>query len=143
MLDLNKDKLVCMIVIDDVISERTSNPPVHVNGCVRAFVLQDRSTQEVNGMWRWKYSEEKRSWHGVVPWPRVSLQADIDKLVSGLTGGFKALASKAGLDPDVVVTCHFPPDDEGDPLRTILWLEKNDLMEIKVVDINTKEKSVQ
>jgi hypothetical protein len=124
----NEEKLLCHIVLDDDVADELSDRagPAFFRG----FIVQDRASGVVALKYRFRCERPDESfWFHVKP----SNQQDeiVDRLcctmllvlIQGATLAGKTLPSNA-------IKFFYPPDDEGDALRTIEWLKEKDLIEI-------------
>lgn len=129
----NKERLLCMMVLDDDLAPALS--PLAGPAFWRAFIVQNRKTGEVLVKFRFKYKNGERSWYAVTAKDKQNAEAEATRLRCGLEDVLR-LALRAvplDIDPERVdhaVQCFYPPDDEGDPGKTIIWLEQRDLIEI-------------
>ena len=120
MLNLNKEKLLCYIDTDDEIAERMIG--MKFEGCLRAFIVQDRQSGAIRCTWRIKRPQNGgfvRSWHTITtdrPDPAEYLRENVVKVFEQMTAKTK---------------CFFPPDDGGDGMLTARWLEKQGLVFLK------------
>jgi len=116
----NEEKLLCLLLIDDSVAHELS----YLAGPAfwRGFVVENRVTGEVCMRQRFKYKTHT-SW-SVIRSPGEYLPGTIAALMVG------ALACK-GIAADKLHS-FYPPDDDGDPFKTIEWLTQRDLIEEKV-----------
>lgn len=126
MWDANKDKLICMLVVDDKLAEAVMGKTV--SGYWRGFVMQNRETGEVRGEYRFKYANGDRNWHKITM-PSIT---DPEKAKEKIHESMEQVLNTANelLGLPFRVEAFFPPDDGGDPVKTIEWLEKKDLIEV-------------
>lgn len=123
----NKEKLLCLIVLDDGIVQKMmpGAPPAFC----RAFIVQNRDTGLIYCKYRFKHADG-RNWYRIVP---EEQNADtVEVLRRGFEITFKTATAMAGGDYENAFQCFYPPDDKGDPGKTIIWLEQKDLIEISV-----------
>lgn len=121
MWDTRKQKLRCFMTIDDRLGEHFGHAGV---AYWRAFILEDRATGEVFGLYRFKHKDGSRNWIRLTPHGQG--QAAAETLRCGLEDVINTAASSVGLP--YRAECFYPPDDEGDPQKTIDWLLKYDLI---------------
>lgn len=128
--EAEREKLRCMLVIDDSIGERLSNRAGRA--FFRAFIVEDRATGAVQMKFRWKYRDPDETSWGRVTTDKRGAKA-VDFLQSGMAKTLTtALSMIAGTGaPAAVVHAFYPPDDGGDPGSTIIWLDMKDLIEIR------------
>lgn len=62
---LNKQKLLCFMLVDDALGEKILGPSANGIAFWRAFIVEDRQTGEVSGFWRFKYPDGNRSWYSL------------------------------------------------------------------------------
>jgi hypothetical protein len=136
--DLSKEKLRCLIVLDDVVAGRLSCKagPAYW----RAFITEDRTTHRVHAEFRFKYDNGEKNWFRSQPKVQISPEATIEELRCGMEDimkkGFKVFGIDAAA-PENAIQCYYPPDDGGDPMKTIIWLEQQDLIEVTVETISS------
>jgi len=131
--NLNQEKLLCLMVLDDALATRidsTAGPAYW-----RAFILEDRETHQVYAQYRFKYEDGKRCWFELRPKNQSSVEAVTEYLRCAVEDVIRTGLEIFGVDTaeaNEAIHCHYPPDDQGDPLKTIVWLEQQDLVEISV-----------
>ena len=131
--DLNKEKMRCLMVLDDVVAGRLSCAagPAYW----RAFIMEDRATHLVRGEFRFKYDNGEKNWFQSQPKVQTSPGAEVEKLRCELEDILKKALEIFGLNAAAVenaIQCYYPPDDGGDPAKTLIWLEQQDLIEFTV-----------
>jgi hypothetical protein len=132
MWDTSKQKLLCFMLIDDSLGEKIYGPEAKGIAYWRAFIVEDRKTGEVMGMYRFKHPDGTRNWVHIKPKnPAEKRDAVVARLRCGLEDTINIAAKVAGLPNRV--QCFYPPDDGGDAGKTIIWLEQHDLIEISRV----------
>ncbi len=129
----DKEKLLCLVVLDDDLAQRLSVGAS--DAFFRAFIVKNRETNEITMKFRFSYLTGERSWYEVaakseIADPRAYLEGAIRKI---LMLGLQAFAPEVRV-PDEAVSLFRPPDDEGDPFKTIEWLHERDLIEVKAIE---------
>jgi hypothetical protein len=131
--DLNKEKLRCLVVLDDDVASKLSCAagPAYCRG----FILENRETHEVFALYRFKYEDGERNWFRLIPKEQTSVEAAVEdlrlKIETVLNLAIMVFGVKEKAAKDAILS-FYPPDDEGDPAKTIIWLEQQDLVEITV-----------
>lgn len=131
--DLTKEKMRCLMVLDDVVAGKlscTAGPAYW-----RAFIMEDRTTHLVHAEFRFKYDSGKRDWFRNQPKEQTSPDAVTEELRCGLEDMMKKGFEVFGVDAEAAenaIRCYYPPDDGGDPAKTLIWLDQQDLVEITV-----------
>lgn len=131
--DLNKEKLRCLIYLDDSLAGRLSCTAGSMYWC--AFILENRTTHQVSAQFRFKYVGGEKNWFQIHPKEQTNPEAVIADLRCNLEGVIKIALQVFGVETEAIenaIRCYYPPDDEGDPSRTLLWLDQQDLVEIEV-----------
>ena len=138
--DLDKNKMRCFMVLDDSLGPRLSRNAAPAFW--RAFILEDRTTHEIYAKMRFSYISGEKTWFQLrpnqnLPQDQLDLTEDqiVESLRCGLEDAIKLANSLMGIDPVTVehaIKCFYPPDDQGDPVKTIIWLEEQNLIEIEV-----------
>lgn len=131
--NLNEEKMLCLMVLDDSLAKRLSEKAGHAYW--RAFILENRTTHRVYAQYRFRYEDDERSWFQIQPREQESLEVAIARLRCGLEDVIRTGLAVFGVEASMIenaIHCYYPPDDQGDPLKTIVWLEEQDLVEIKV-----------
>jgi len=129
--DLSKEKMLCLMMIDDSIAHKLSSTagPAFWRG----FILEDRETHKVSGQFRFSYEGGEKTWFKVSPPHQTGPKEAAAELRCKLEDVLRlACRMMGGEMPEDGILCFYPPDDEGEPLRTILWLEERDLVEVTV-----------
>jgi hypothetical protein len=126
----NTEKLLCLVLLDDKYAPRLSDRAGQA--FARAFIVEDRASGEIRMMFRFRYKDpDERSWYEARPDQKKGIEAveflrhaiqDVWVTATAMLGGRRL--------PDDAVKAFYPPDDGGDPGRTIIWLEMQDLVEI-------------
>jgi len=98
----------------------------------RAFILEDRETREITGRYRFKYPNGEKTWTEIAPKIQDREQA-FEKIRFTLELVMNTVMKWLHLS--YKIECFYPPDDKGDPLKTITWLEEKDLVEVTRVDL--------
>lgn len=138
--DLNKEKLRCVVVVDDEVAGKLCSHPGPAY--YRGFILEDRETHRVFALYRFKYDDGERSWFRLDPKEQNGVEAMVEHLRCGVEDVLKLGLLVFGVDARLLenaITFHYPPDDEGDPMKTIVWLEGQDLAEITVEKTSQNE----
>lgn len=138
--DLAKEKMRCLMVLDDVVAGRLSCKagPAYW----RAFITEDRTTHLVHAEFRFKYDDGERNWFRNQPKVQISPEAAIEKLRCEMEDIMKTSFEVFGIDAaatENAIQCYYPPDDGGDPMKTIIWLEQQDLVEVTVETTSPEE----
>ncbi len=137
--DLNKEKLRCFMVLDDDLAMklvRTAGPAYW-----RGFIMEDRETHLITAVHRFSYADGAKSWFGIKVKEQIGPEEAIHGLCCALEDAIKIALSIFGVEPAVTeeaVYCFYPPDDEGEPTKTMIWLEQQGLVEI---EINRRDES--
>jgi hypothetical protein len=125
----NEERLLCMMLLDDGIAPRLS---VRAGPAFwRCFIVQNRKTGIIYAKYRFRYKDpEEDRWYHIVPATQDAntLQGTREKIEAT----YRLAVSIAGEAPENAIQCFYPPDDGGDHMKTIIWLEQQDLIEIKV-----------
>lgn len=129
--NIRKEKLLCHMLLDDGIAQRVV--PGAAPAYWRAFIVQDRETGIISAKFRFRKPNGDRDWHEIIP----ALQNDqtVQRLRRSLEAVLRTgLLLVQGINPEHAIKSFYPPDDGGDPNRTIIWLEQQDLIEEKPLD---------
>jgi hypothetical protein len=127
--DATKDKLICFMLVDDSLGEAICGPEAKGIAFWRAFILEDRQTGEVHALWRFKYPDGRRSWTEILckDKSRDDAQTYIRCALEDIINRASAIFNLPHK-----VECFYPPDDGGDPKKTLLWLDERDLIEFRI-----------
>jgi hypothetical protein len=125
-VELWKDELLMMVVVDDKASDRIFGQ--HVDAYIRGFILRDRNTGEVHGLMRFKYPDGHRSWTEI----RLNEHREnpAEYIREGFEKTFGLTTSFIGMRNAVRV--FRAPCSGMTPEETLEWLLKEDLVELKV-----------
>jgi hypothetical protein len=138
MIELNKEKVLCMLVLNDdlgaALSDRASD------AFWRGFITQNRATGEINGKMRFKYIDPpETSWMACdlsAENQRKSVAERVACLQEGIEciilGSIQERHAENLAPPKGAFTTHWPPDDGGDLMATVRWLEEMDLINVRV-----------
>lgn len=132
MWNASEDKLLCFMLVDDAYASKLS--PRAAEAFWRGFIVQNRKTGLVHALIRWHYTtatpgQTERKWSNFAP----NTQQNVDMAVAELRCGIEDMLRKGAeaigvhLPPEAII-CFYPPDDEGDYKRTIIWLEAKNLI---------------
>jgi|SRR5215831_16007919 len=124
----DEEKMLCLIVLDDDIGQAIS--PIAGDAFFRAFILENRKTGVVSCKFRFRYKDHD-SWYEITPGSPKSRAERVTELQEGMEKVIsQTLARRIGIPkfPPNLLVSHFPPDDEGDPQKTIEWLLAKDLI---------------
>jgi hypothetical protein len=130
----NNQKLIVLMVLDDEVGKAVTLDTAG-EAFFRAFIVEDRTTQEISCNFRFRYAKGD-SWYSIGPRPHSSRAERVADLEEGMrfvlrTALGKLVEDVGGLEvPDNIITSYFPPDDEGDGMKTIAWLIEKDLMRV-------------
>jgi hypothetical protein len=101
----------------------------------RGFILENRTTRAVHALFRFKYKNGNRNWFSMQPKQKGDRETTMHALRCSLEDNIKLAMKVFGIPPEVAaqaIECFYPPDDEGDPGKTVIWLEQRNLIEIHV-----------
>ena len=104
----------------------------------RAFIVQNRKTGIISAKMRWNYIGKGRSWIEVEPSSQGNPEQMLEHLRCSLEDIIKTALIVFGVDQhdaENAIHCFYPPDDGGDPAKTIIWLEQHDLIEVRAEKI--------
>jgi hypothetical protein len=132
-----KDKLICFMLVDDSLGIKVCGPSAKGIAFWRAFILEDRQTGEIHAVWRFKYPDGNTSWTEITCTNGLSGDAAKNHLRCALEDVINKANDVFGLPQKV--ECFYPPDDGGDPGKTLLWLDEHDLIEFRVEKIDPKK----
>lgn len=130
-IELNKEKLVALIIVDDEIGQMLSSKASET--FVRAFIVEDRQTGEISARMRFRYDDHD-AWIGISPSAenqKLSRAELVSRFQEGIEMTFRgAMTAMSGgiVPPKKVIDCRYPPDDEGQPMRTVKWMQEQDLI---------------
>jgi hypothetical protein len=118
-------RLICLMTLDDEVDVALSRTDSHF---FRAFIVEDRTTHRISANMRFKTEDR-------VCWYRVKLKEDgqqkksrAEKVAHFQEGLEQVLAeslahlANGAPPPKGWITCHYPPDDEGNWQKTADWL---------------------
>ena len=131
--DGETEKLLCHVVLNDVFAKFLSSRAG--DAYFRAFIVENRASGIVSMKFRFRYKEpDEASWFRVCEDRRGPEAAE--SLLDGITR-ILTMALTIALPgcPDEAVRPFYPPDDGGDPARTVIWLEMQDLVTISVAPL--------
>lgn len=137
MWETDKQKLLCHMLVNDKYAKILS--PLAGGAFWRAFIVQDRVSGRVKAMFRFKY-EDHSNWFEMNPSDQGETQAVIAKLRCSLEDVLmQAVKIMLGMEcvPEDFIECFYPPDDGGDPQKTIQWLLERDLIEVRSIEEET------
>lgn len=132
-VNFGEEKLVCLMVLDDSFAHKlscTAGPAFW-----RGFILENRTTHRIRALMRFKYENEERSWFETNPSEEREREAEIARLRCGIEDVLKIGLAVWGFETaeiETAIHCFYPPDDQGDPLKTFIWLEQQGLIEFTV-----------
>jgi hypothetical protein len=143
----SEEKLLCHFLLDDGVAHRLNlcDRPV---AFLRGFIVQDRKTGKITCKYRF-HQPDGKSWYHIEATNAEdnNLAYFMDRLKPGLTMATKVFAIGAKkVTPeqsamlDGAIHFFYPPDDGGDPDKTLQWLIEKDLVEIKGVKVAKTEK---
>jgi hypothetical protein len=128
---IDKEKLLCFLLVDDQYAQTLSYTAG--SAFFRAFIVQDRETGLIKAKFRFKYASGDRNWFQIEP--KEQNKDTATRLRCSLEDVLREGAVHFGLTlPLDGVQCFYPPDDGGDPAKTVIWLEQQDLIEIVGVE---------
>jgi hypothetical protein len=118
-----KQKLICLMTLHDVnvVLSRAESP------FFRAFIVEDRTTHHISANMRFRYDDHVR-WYSVKLKEEEQQKSRAEKVARIQEGLEQVLAESFthfanGVPPQKErITCHYPPDDEGDWQTTADWL---------------------
>jgi hypothetical protein len=126
----NKEKLLCFVLLNDAIAQRLV--PGAAPAYWRAFIVQNRETGQILARMRFKQPDGSRNWTEIVP--TIQNDQTLQDIRCKLEDVFRIATSVFGIYPDNAIKCFYPPDDNGDPGKTLIWLEQRDLVEITRIE---------
>jgi hypothetical protein len=125
----NEEKLLCLMVLDDGAVERMLGPGIAA-AYWRGFIVQNRETGVIYCKSRFKHANGDRNWYQVTP--EIQNASTMQDLREKFEATFRLAIDITGGDAEKAILCFYPPDDYGDGAKTIIWLEQQDLIEIRV-----------
>ena len=134
--DLNTQKLLCFIVLNDAFAEALGFPHV---AFFRAFIVQDRDTGEILMKQRFRHTDGK-SWQRIRLDPerqkqsRAERVAFLQETIEGVLRAMVSILSPDGAAPKDTVRCHYPPNPDGEPQETLDWLIAEDLVTVTRIE---------
>jgi len=141
MINFEKDKLLCMLIMNDDLARDLGLP--HDAFWV-GFVLQERTSGLIYAAYRFKQSNGEKSWHSMKPNPEK--QRTMEELVEGLIKAVMMLIEKVipgsevkMNEPVEAISAYYPPDDNGDTEATLAWLFEHDLVEASINGVPTTQ----
>jgi hypothetical protein len=128
--NLDTQKLLCLMLLNDQLATALSDKAGEA--FFRAFIVEDRLTGEIHARQRFRYVDHDS-------WSHLNLNAERQKLgraqrVAFLQEGIEKVLREAlrlfasAEPPKSAVLSFFPPDDEGDGVKTIKWLMEQNLI---------------
>ena len=138
--DLNKEKIRCLVVLDDKVASKLCSRPGPAY--FRGFILESRETHHVFALYRFKYEDGERNWFQLKPKEQNDVEVRVEELRCGVENVLKLGLEMFGVDErtaENAIQCYYPPDDGGDPAKTIIWMDQQDLVEITVEKAPQKE----
>lgn len=133
-LRLDKQKLRCLMLVNDELGEKMYGSKMHGVAYWRAFIVEDRATGEMSAMYRFKHADGKSDWVEIKTDRKGN--AGIEHLRTGLEETINLACEVVGLK--FRAESFFPPDDEGDFKKVIEWLLKYDLIEQPRIEMRDK-----
>lgn len=134
-VDFAKEKLLCIMVLDDAIAKRLS--VAAGEAFWRGFILEDRESHAVHALHRFSYEDGNKNWFELKPKTKSSIEDMRIELETGMEYTLLRAMELLNVPIEEVknpIMRFYPPDDKGEPMRTILWLEEQDLITVNVVD---------
>lgn len=139
--DIEKEKLLCHMVLDDRLAPLLS---VKAGDAFwRAFIVKNRETGHIKAKLRWNYKDKGRSW------TEIDLKEQNDEVFKKLHSGLEKCmveSTSRFLSPELAkeaIKSYYPPDDGGDGMKTVLWLQEQDLLgPVRIEDVDMKGKPV-
>lgn len=124
--DLGKEKILCLIVVDDEVSKTMRGQ--FIPAYLRAFILQNRESGKIYATYRFKQADGSRKW--------VELYEDgktADGYREAIEAIFRFTMKASGYEGDEPVSCFYPPENLS-PMESLKWMEKMDLIEVTKVE---------
>lgn len=130
--DSHSEKLRCHLVLDDGIAKKLS--PRAAPAYFRAFIVEDRATHRISIKFRYKYLDPaQRTWYSAST--DLPDAEGVELFAAGMKKVLRLAAAALGVTlTDDQFQAYYPPDDGGDPMSTIIWLEMKDLVEVTMVE---------
>lgn len=125
--DIDTEKLLCHMVLDDTFAPLVSSQAAPAFW--RAFIVQNRTTGQIKAKIRWNYKVRGRSWTHMTPGPTI--KDPMNHCRRALENVLCQAMERMGIDMATAakaIESFYPPDDEGDPMKTIAWLQERDLV---------------
>lgn len=129
--NVNEEKLLCLMLLDDNLAPLMSSDagPAYF----RAFIVENRKTGEVALKLRFRYKRGPRMWTKFAHKELRGAEA-MKEFHAGVVNMLTYAAQGIGRElPASAIKSFYPPDDQGDAGKTIIWLEMQDLIEIESV----------
>jgi hypothetical protein len=127
-----KEKLLCLVVLDDAYVSALTNKKAEGKAFFRAFITENRSTGAVQMKMRFRYKDGDQ-WYKVAPRDGERSRAVI---VAELQEGMENVLREATLAlwnvplPKSAIETHWPPNEKDDGSDTLAWLLEKDLVYI-------------
>jgi hypothetical protein len=135
--DSPNEKLRCHILLVDNVAQALS--PRAGPAFFRAFIVEDRATGAVSMKFRYNYKNpDDKKWYGVTTDKRGDAAVEYmrNAITVTLMTALSVLVARREI-PEKAVLAFYPPDDGGDPAKTVIWLDMRDLIEITAVKEET------
>lgn len=129
--DLDREKMICFIVLNDDLAPKLSS--LAAPAYFRAFILEDRKTHEIFAKMRFRYDTDEANWYVLHSRPEDDRETAITYLNSGIVGVSQLGMAICGIDAtetEDAIQCFYLPDDEGTPMKTVLWLAQHNLISV-------------
>lgn len=127
--DLNKEKMLCLMALDDGLASKLSVAAGEAYW--RGFILEDRVTHKISALFRYSYEDGRKFWYRI-PARHEDTAKAVEDLQVALSSVLKIGLVMMGFGDDEVrhaIESYYPPDDEGDGMKTVLWLDQQGLVE--------------
>lgn len=121
--------MLCFLLVDDSLAEAVLGPKGKGLAFWRAFIVEDRVTGEVRVLWRYLYPNGRKSWYEAIATGKKGQDAMV--FLKCMLEDVLETANKA-IGLPFQVQAFYPPDDGGDGIKTIIWLEQQDLIDVRV-----------
>jgi hypothetical protein len=132
----SEEQLLCHFLLDDSVAYDFNLTPTKV-AYLRGFIVKNRESGKMTCRFRLRRSDED-SWYDMEPTnPDEHLSLFAARIKAGLVMATTMFAKKrAPFETElerIKNSFHFffPPDDGGDPDKTVQWLIDRDLIEIR------------